>query len=165
LSDEVIHIGHLSSPLGCLSISATNEFVFEIHFLQELPVPFIAPEQKLVFEAALQLEQYFAGNRTQFDFPIKQSGTAFQQQVWHHLLQIQYGRTISYMQLSKWLRNPKAIRAVGTANGSNQLAIVVPCHRVIGSDGSLTGYAGGIWRKQWLLQHENKQANGVQVLF
>ena len=110
----------------------------------------------LLIKAAKQLDEYFAGQRTVFDFPIRQKGTDFQQQVWKHLLDIGYGKTISYMQQSQRMQNPLAIRAIAAANGKNNLWIVVPCHRVIGSDGSLTGYAGGIWRKQWLLKHEAK---------
>jgi methylated-DNA-[protein]-cysteine S-methyltransferase len=106
--------------------------------------------------AARQLDEYFAGERFVFDFPIRQHGSAFQQEVWQCLLQIGYGKTISYLQQSKMMNNPLAIRAIAAANGKNDLAIVVPCHRVIGSDGSLTGYAGGLWRKQWLLEHEAK---------
>ena len=85
--------------------------------------------------------------------------------MWEQLLKINYGKTISYLELSKRVGDAKAIRAVGTTNGKNQIAIIVPCHRVIGSDGSLTGYAGELWRKKWLLEHEGKYANGVQTLF
>jgi len=104
--------------------------------------------------AAQQLNEYFAGERKVFDFPIKQPGSSFQQEVWQCLLQIGYGKTISYLQQSKMMNNPLAIRAIASSNGRNDLAIIVPCHRVIGSDGSLTGYAGGLWRKKWLLEHE-----------
>ncbi len=106
--------------------------------------------------AAKQLDEYFAGERKVFDFPIKQPGSSFQQEVWQCLLQIGYGKTISYLQQSKMMNNPLAIRAIASSNGRNDLAIIVPCHRVIGSDGSLTGYAGGLWRKKWLLEHEAK---------
>jgi len=112
-----------------------------------------------------QFDEYFSGKRKIFDLPIKQSGTLFQEKVWNELIKIPFGKTISYLQLSQKIGNVKLIRAVGTANGRNNLAIVVPCHRVIGSDGSLTGYAGGLSRKQWLLEHENKYANGVNLLF
>jgi len=110
----------------------------------------------LLLEAAKQLDEYFAGTRKEFTFPIKQSGSGFQQEVWDCLLKIPYGKTISYLQQSKIMNNPLAIRAIASTNGKNDLAIVVPCHRVIGSDGSLTGYAGGLWRKKWLLEHEAK---------
>jgi len=106
--------------------------------------------------AAQQLDEYFTGERQVFDLPIKQPGSSFQQEVWQCLLKIGYGKTISYLQQSKMMNNPLAIRAIASSNGRNDLAIIVPCHRVIGSDGSLTGYAGGLWRKKWLLEHEAK---------
>lgn len=119
----------------------------------------------LLQKCVAQLNEYFAGERIIFDLPLQQKGSAFQQTVWNQLLKISYGKTISYMELAKRTGDVKAIRAVGTTNGKNQLAIIVPCHRVIGSNGSLTGYAGELWRKQWLLEHEGKFANGVQTLF
>ena len=106
-------------------------------------------------EAVLQLNDYFEGKRTDFDFTLNPKGTEFQQKVWKGLLEIPFGKTCSYMDLSKKLGDVKAIRAVASANGKNPLWIVVPCHRVIGTDGSLTGYAGGLWRKKWLLEHDN----------
>ncbi len=112
-----------------------------------------------------ELDEYFAGTRRTFSFPYRQEGTVFQQQVWKALEQIPYGQTISYNQLAHQLGNPKVIRAAARANGQNNLAIVVPCHRVIGSDSQLTGYAGGLWRKQWLLEQEARFAHGVQSLF
>jgi methylated-DNA-[protein]-cysteine S-methyltransferase len=110
-----------------------------------------------------QLDEYFAGQRQTFDFPINQKGTPFQQNVWKHLLTIPFGKTTSYLNLSKQIGNVKAIRAIASANGKNKLAIVVPCHRVIGSNMSLVGYAGGLWRKKWLLDHEAKHFSGVQT--
>ena len=114
-------------------------------------------------EAALQLEEYFEGKRKEFSIKLNPQGTSFQKQVWKELLQIPYGKTISYLELSKKLGDVKAIRAVASANGKNPLWIVIPCHRVIGSDGSLTGYAGGLHRKKWLLNHES--AAKQQTLF
>ncbi|TRX27037.1 methylated-DNA--[protein]-cysteine S-methyltransferase [Flavobacterium franklandianum] len=110
---------------------------------------------KVLQEAASQLNDYFEGKRNDFTFKLNTSGTEFQQKVWNGLLEIPFGKTMSYLELSKKLGDVKAIRAVASANGKNPLWIVVPCHRVIGSDGSLTGYAGGLWRKKWLLEHEN----------
>ncbi|ASV30084.1 methylated-DNA--[protein]-cysteine S-methyltransferase [Maribacter cobaltidurans] len=106
-------------------------------------------------DAAYQLKEYFDGSRTRFDLLLNPSGTDFQKSVWKALQEIPYGKTVSYLDLSKTLGDVKAIRAVASANGKNPLWIVVPCHRVIGSDGSLTGYAGGLHRKKWLLEHEN----------
>jgi len=161
------------SPVGCLQIMVQEGFVNEIIFLDKEDekeiVEFeekMSPGNKLIFEKCKkQLDEYFFGERKIFDLPIKPSGTPFQEKVWNELVKIPFGRTISYLELSRRIGNVKSIRAVGTANGRNNLSIVVPCHRVIGSDGSLTGYAGGLKRKQWLLEHENKYANGVNLLF
>ena len=116
-----------------------------------------------ISSAAQQLDEYFAGQRLVFDFPFHQKGSDFQQSVWQQLCNIPYGKTVSYTYLSKKMNNPLAIRALAAANGKNNLWIVVPCHRVIGSDGSLTGYAGGLWRKQWLLEHEARIAGVGQT--
>lgn len=102
-----------------------------------------------------QLEQYFSGERVNFDLKLNPQGTTFQKKVWEELLNIPYNKTRTYLEQSKALGDVKAIRAVASANGKNPIWIIIPCHRVIGSDGSLTGYAGGIWRKKWLLAHEN----------
>jgi methylated-DNA-[protein]-cysteine S-methyltransferase len=101
-----------------------------------------------------QLTEYFAGTRREFDLPLRLQGTSFQTRVWHELGEIPYGQTWSYGQLARRIANPSASRAVGLANGRNPVSIVVPCHRVIGADGSLTGYGGGLERKRWLLAHE-----------
>ena len=106
-------------------------------------------------ECILQLEQYFNGERTEFDLKLNPQGTTFQKKVWDELLNIPYNKTRTYLEQSKALGDVKAIRAVASANGKNPIWIIIPCHRVIGSDGALTGYAGGIWRKKWLLDHEN----------
>ncbi|MCD8448728.1 methylated-DNA--[protein]-cysteine S-methyltransferase [Tenacibaculum dicentrarchi] len=103
----------------------------------------------------VQLSEYFARIRTTFDLKLNPQGTDFQQKVWAELLNIPFGKSTTYLQQSKQLANPKAIRAVASANGKNPISIIIPCHRVIGSDGSLTGYAGGLWRKKWLLEHES----------
>lgn len=110
---------------------------------------------KTLQESVSQINDYFEGKRTHFTFKLNPSGTEFQQKVWKALLEIPFGKTMSYLELSKKLGDVKATRAVASANGKNPLWIVVPCHRVIGTDGSLTGYAGGLWRKKWLLEHEN----------
>jgi methylated-DNA-[protein]-cysteine S-methyltransferase len=161
------------SPAGVLKIIIHEGFINEINFLKDADKQISqifaeenSKENKAVAEKCkTQFDEYFSGKRKIFDLPIKQSGTLFQEKVWNELIKIPFGKTISYLQLSQKIGNVKSIRAVGTANGRNNLAIVVPCHRVIGSDGSLTGYAGGLSRKQWLLEHENKYANGVNLLF
>ena len=112
-----------------------------------------------------ELIQYFHGERRVFEFPVNQEGSDFQKKTWNLLMTIPYAKTISYVQLAIKTGDPKATRAVANANGKNNIAIVVPCHRVIGADGELTGYAGGLWRKRWLLDHEAKVAYGVRTLF
>ncbi|WP_043706295.1 methylated-DNA--[protein]-cysteine S-methyltransferase [Tenacibaculum ovolyticum] len=102
-----------------------------------------------------QLEEYFAGTRTVFDLKLNPQGTVFQQSVWNELLNIPFAKSNTYLEQTKQIGDPKAIRAVASANGKNPIWIIIPCHRVIGSNGSLTGYAGGIWRKKWLLEHES----------
>ncbi|QXP65841.1 methylated-DNA--[protein]-cysteine S-methyltransferase [Polaribacter sp. AHE13PA] len=106
-------------------------------------------------ECVTQLDQYFSGKRIDFDLKLNPQGTDFQKKVWNELLNIPFNKTRTYLEQSKALGDVKAIRAVASANGKNPIWIIIPCHRVIGSDGSLTGYAGGIWRKKWLLAHEN----------
>jgi methylated-DNA-[protein]-cysteine S-methyltransferase len=145
------------TPLGTASITETDGFISKISILDNSPD--MEESTSPVLEQAIkQLDEYFAGNRKVFDFPVKQSGTIFQQTVWTELINIGYGETISYGQQSERMKSPLAIRAIAAANGQNNLWIVVPCHRVIGADGKLTGYAGGLWRKKWLLEHEAKIA-------
>lgn len=143
----------INTPLGTAKIKGDEKGVSVISILQEGEISKVIPVE--LKDAVKQLQEYFDGKRTTFNFPINPKGTDFQQKVWKALLEIPYGKTTSYMDLSKKLGDVKAIRAVASANGKNPLWIVVPCHRVIGSDGSLTGYAGGLWRKKWLLEHEN----------
>jgi len=158
-----------SSPLGNLLIKATDTAVVAVLFImQGNETPVIekkAGHHPLIKKCCSQLSEYFEGTGKEFDLPVQQSGTPFQQKVWNKLTSIPYGQTISYFELSKRMGDPKAIRAVGTTNGKNQVSIIIPCHRVIGSNGDLTGYAGELWRKQWLLEHEAKFGNGVQLLF
>lgn len=142
----------MDSPVGRLIISGTADHISTVSFSEEGVVTPDAPP--LLYTCRQQLEEYFNKTRREFDFPVQQPGTPFQQSVWQQLTTIPFGETITYLALAKRLGNVKSIRAAGTANGRNNLAIVVPCHRVIGSGGSLVGYAGGLWRKQWLLDHE-----------
>jgi len=160
---------YYQSPVGLIRISGSDQYVSEMIFIDNIQKPPVDTHKKplppMAIHAIEQLIQYFHGERRVFEFPIHQEGTEFQKKVWHELLNIPYGRTISYLELSKRLGDIKAIRAAASANGRNNIAIVVPCHRVIGSKNDLVGYAGGLWRKRWLLEHENKVANGVQTLF
>jgi methylated-DNA-[protein]-cysteine S-methyltransferase len=143
----------IPSPLGTTKIVGGENGVSVISILQEGEITKKIPKE--LKEAVTQLNEYFEGKRQNFDFKINPKGTDFQQKVWQELLAIPFGKTMSYLDLSKKLGDVKAIRAVASANGKNPLWIVVPCHRVIGTDGSLTGYAGGLWRKKWLLEHES----------
>lgn len=143
----------ISSPLGITKIEGDEKGVAVISVLSEGELSTTIPNQ--LQEAVLQLQEYFEGKRQDFTFKLNPKGTDFQQKVWQELRNIPFGKTISYLDLSKKLGDLKAIRAAASANGKNPLWIVVPCHRVIGTDGSLTGYAGGLWRKKWLLEHEN----------
>jgi methylated-DNA-[protein]-cysteine S-methyltransferase len=148
-------VAYFKTPIGFARIIEEDGFITSIYLLdgdfEEPP-----PETPVLKQAVKQLEEYFKGERMVFDLPLNQKGSDFQQQVWQQLSKIEYGKTISYLEQSKWMDNQLAIRAVASANGKNHLIIVVPCHRVIGSDGSLTGFGAGIWRKKWLLEHEAK---------
>ena len=153
------------TPIGIVRITEEDNFISSVHFMDD-EITLVAPETPLLNLAVKQLDEYFSGDRRVFDFPINQHGSNFQQEVWQCLLTINYGKTISYAHQSKLMNNPLAIRAIAAANGKNHLAIIVPCHRVIGSDGSLTGYASGVWRKKWLLAHEARVCGfGQATLF
>lgn len=162
---------HITTPLGKMIAGATDEGIclFDFEFRKMMPVirkrissflrdDFVEGEHEHIEQLQQQVNEYFKGDRQQFDLPLLLTGTAFQQKVWEALHTIPYGSTRSYMQQTKVLGDEKAIRAVARANGENCLAIIVPCHRVVGSDGSLTGYAGGLKAKKWLLEHEAKHA-------
>ena len=157
------YTAYYASPVGQLKILCSDEHLQELLFVNE-DVAAENDASPLLSQCIQQLDEYFSGRRRAFELPLQQSGTAFQQKVWNLLLQIPFGKTISYNTLSKQYGDVKAIRAVESANGKNNLAIIVPCHRVIGSNQSLTGYAGGLWRKRWLLEHEAKHFAGVREL-
>jgi methylated-DNA-[protein]-cysteine S-methyltransferase len=148
-----MEITNIKTPLGITKIMGDENGISVISVSDEGEISEQIPA--VLQEAVSQLMAYFEGKRTTFDFKLNPKGTEFQQKVWNGLLEIPFGKTMSYLELSKKLGDVKAIRAVASANGKNPLWIVVPCHRVIGTDGSLTGYAGGLWRKKWLLEHEN----------
>ncbi len=161
------YIAYYHSPVGQLKIAGTDQYISEVSFHDQSKK---AEGQKkhlspLIIHCLEQLIQYFNGERRQFDLPLHQEGTAFQKEVWNELLAIPFGKTISYLDLARRTGDPKASRAVAAANGKNHIAIIVPCHRVIGSNRELIGYGGGLWRKKWLLDHELKVAYGVQTLF
>lgn len=152
-----------NSPVGTLKLQCSDSHLNAVLFHEGEPLS-ENEEHPLLQKCVKQLDEYFTGSRKDFDLPLQQQGTAFQQKVWDLLLQIPFGKTISYQTLSTQYGDLKAIRAVASANGKNNLAIIVPCHRVIGSNRSLTGYAGGLWRKSWLLEHEAKHYAGVEQL-
>ena len=145
---------YVNSPLGVTKIVGNENGIASISVLDsEEEITHIIPEE--LQDCVYQLNEYFEGTRKQFNLKLNPQGTDFQQDIWKLLQAIPYGKTTSYLELSKKFGDAKAIRAVANANGKNPLWIVVPCHRVIGSNGSLTGYAGGLHRKQWLLEHES----------
>ena len=143
----------INSPLGITKIEGDENGIAVISVLSEGEISVEIPLE--LQEAVNQLRDYFEGKRTDFTFKLNPKGTDFQQKVWQELGNIPFGKTISYLDFAKKLGDINVIRAAASANGKNPLWIVVPCHRVIGTDGSLTGYAGGLWRKKWLLEHEN----------
>lgn len=142
---------YFDTPLGTMEVCASSDHVLSAFFVEDFKP---RKPSKLTDKAKLQLLEYFEDSRTKFDLPHKAEGTEFQLAVWRQLSQIQYGDTCSYADIARSIANPNAVRAVGTANGKNPLTIIVPCHRVIAASGKLSGYAGGVGRKAWLLAHE-----------
>ena len=154
------------TPIGIAKITGNENGIQSVCVLDEKEVlkeDLAKKTPELLQNCVTQLEEYFNGERASFDLTVNPKGTHFQIKVWKSLLNIPYGKTRSYLEQSKTLGDAKAIRAVAAANGKNPLWIIIPCHRIIGSDGSLTGYAGGLWRKKWLLNHESP--NKQQSLF
>ncbi len=154
----------ITSPSGYIKLVSTDTGVKEVTFLdEECESSESIPE--ILINLKKQLTEYFNGARTDFSVPLEPDGTDFQKKVWTELSCIPFGKTISYNELASKLGDPKVIRAAAAANGKNPIGIVIPCHRVIGKSGKLVGYAGGLGRKKWLLDHENRIANGVLELF
>lgn len=148
----------LCFPLGIIEIKGTEEGIFSVLFAkreQELYTK-QANTPNVVLQCFEQLNEYFLGERLVFTVPFILEGTVFQKTVWQALTTVPYGKTASYKEIASFVGNEKAVRAVGTTNGKNLISIIVPCHRIIGANGKLTGYAGGLWRKEWLLAHEQK---------
>lgn len=156
-SDSKLYQGNLDTPVGQLVVSANEKGITSVSFTDSDTIEDLAPSSPLTDACIQQLEAYFNGDLKDFNLPLAPEGTPFQLRVWDALQSIPHGRTTSYGELALKLGDIKTTRAVGTANGSNPIAVIIPCHRVIGADGSLTGYAGGLWRKQWLLKHESSQ--------
>lgn len=146
------YYGYFKSPIGILEIVCSEEALISIKFVNEEKQA--GETNSILKEIVMQLEQYFNGSRKEFDIKISLEGTKFQKQVWNQLINIPYGEIASYKDVAEKIENAKAVRAVGNANNKNKIPIIIPCHRVIGANGNLTGYAGGIDKKQWLLNHE-----------
>lgn len=148
----------IETPLGLLVLEGDELGIQKVTFSdtpkEEFPIP------EALAQGVVELKEYFQGTRTLFDVLLQPEGTDFQKRVWQQLSEIPFGKTKTYQAVANKLGNPKVIRAAASANGKNPIAIIIPCHRVIGSDGSLTGYAGGIHRKKWLLDHENPLKQG-----
>jgi len=169
-----LYTSQIETPIGPMLAGGNKEGIHLLEYedvervkLQKqrlsslLDAEFVEGECNHFIELRTQLEEYFSKNRKDFSIPLVMNGTAFQKRVWNALLEIPYGQTRSYKQQSKALESPEAIRAIAHANGENRIAILIPCHRVIGADGSLTGYGGGLWRKQYLLELENAIQPGL----
>lgn len=158
-----------TSPVGTIEIIGTQEAILSIDYVEtEAPTPLIREGiPQVVKDCWRELDEYFNGTRVEFTVRYVNKGTDFQLGVWQALTAIPYGETASYQAIARAIDNEKAVRAVGTANGKNKLSIIVPCHRIIGANGTLTGYAGGLWRKEWLLAHEqkNKQKEEKEPLY
>jgi len=145
---------YINTPVGTLEIKGDEKGIASVHFL-DTDKKTSAPIPECIQPIARQFQEYFEGTRTVFNIKLNPEGTSFQKKVWKQLEKIPYAKTVSYQEIANRLGDPKVIRAAAAANGKNPIAILIPCHRVIGSDGSLTGYAGGLHRKKWLLDHEN----------
>ncbi|WP_233531676.1 methylated-DNA--[protein]-cysteine S-methyltransferase [Paenibacillus alkalitolerans] len=157
---------YLKSELGWIVIRGDGNGIESVHFQTEKPeleTRVTSSEDSIVQRCAKQIQEYLNGERITFDLALRPAGTAFQQSVWEQLLRIPCGETKSYGDIARSIGKPNGVRAVGGAIGRNPVSIIIPCHRVIGSDGSLTGYAGELWRKQWLLQHEKRSDTDVEI--
>ncbi len=164
--DELIHTVYYFSPLGTILLKSQDEQLTVVSFMDAIAVTETgATTSPVLLTTIKQFDEYFAGTRTQFNLPLHPAGTAFQQKVWDQLTNIPYAETITYLHMAKRLGNVKSIRAAASANGKNPIGIIIPCHRVVGANGKLTGYAGGLHRKQWLLEHEAKMAGKQSSLF
>ena len=159
---------YYQSEIGWLEIIGTHESIKVINFIEpeerdsnlaDVEIP------QVLTDGVTQLDEYFKGKRQVFSLKLAPEGTEFQQMVWHQLLEVPFGTTMSYLDIARAIGNEKAVRAVGAANGQNPIVIVVPCHRIVGSNGKLTGYGGGLWRKEWLLNHEGHLVGQQMKLF
>jgi methylated-DNA-[protein]-cysteine S-methyltransferase len=153
-------VAYLQTPLGIAYVEGDANGLQTVSITNDpIPADFVSIPDDLAISVQ-QLADYFSRKRTVFDLKLNPKGTDFQKRVWEELLNVPFGRTMSYLELSRRLGDEKAIRAVAAANGKNPIWLIVPCHRIIGSDGSLTGYAGGLWRKKWLIEFEKGGLQG-----
>lgn len=157
---DSVYMSYYLSPLGTIEVKATESHITSVLFVENI---LLEKPNEHTKQCIAQLDEYFNKKRTSFDLPLSQEGTEFQQKIWQALLKIPFGRTISYKTLALQTGKSGSVRAVGSANGQNQILLVIPCHRVIGSDGNLVGYAGELWRKKWLLDFEIGDKNGKQM--
>jgi methylated-DNA-[protein]-cysteine S-methyltransferase len=155
---------YINSPIGWLELKANNHALISISFTEENGTPTIE-QPEILAKTSIQLNEYFEGKRKLFDLNLAPTGTDFQQEVWRFVKNIAYGETASYLDIAIKTGSNKNSRAVGLANGKNPIPIIIPCHRIIGSNGKLTGYAGGLERKRWLLHHELKNSDSAGQLF
>jgi methylated-DNA-[protein]-cysteine S-methyltransferase len=146
------YYGYYESPIGLIEIGGRSSAIRSLSFVEGRREG--CESHPTIDQAVLQVAEYFAGARRKFDLPITLVGTEFQRQVWNQLLRVPYGQMIAYQDIANAIGKPKAVRAVGAANGQNPISIIVPCHRIVGRNGKLIGYGGGLWRKEWLLKHE-----------
>jgi len=171
---NVLSFERFSTPLGPMIVIGNDDGIYLLEFTDRRMLETELKQLEKSFKSAIlpgtnkhmkalkgQLDEYFEGRRKRFDVPLVTFGTEFQKKAWNALLKIPYGKTRSYKMQAEIIGHPKAVRAVGTANGCNRIAIIIPCHRVIGENGKLTGYGGGLWRKQWLLDHEISNLSGA----
>lgn len=157
-----IHTAYYSSPIGLIEVTGNEEGILGVYFM-DIKKKTSATPHPCLKECIYQLDEYFKGIRREFGLKLNPKGTAFQEKVWSKLLTVPYGKTASYLDISKLIGDVKATRAVGNANGSNPISVIIPCHRVIGVSGKLVGYGGGIKRKEWLLNHERNTLHGKQT--
>ena len=147
------YIAYYNSEIGLLKITGTAEGILSVRFTEDTTTR-NTESHPCVQECVAQLDEYFQGRRREFSVNLILQGTEFQKQVWQQVMKIPFGKTVSYQDVAVALGKPKACQAVGNANGKNKIPIIIPCHRVLGNNGKLTGYGGGLWRKEWLLRHE-----------
>lgn len=151
---ETIYFTTVPGPIGEMLLTSDGDHLTGLYLSARQPAADWVRDAAALAPAVAEVEAYFAGELREFSTPVRSTGTPFQQKVWAELRRIPYGQTISYAELAARVGNPNASRAVGSANGRNQVCIVIPCHRVIAADGTLGGFGGGLWRKEWLLKHE-----------